>query len=137
MFTQESNTWDLTQTLSVSDDNKEQFFGASISFSDGDLAVGNFNGEKVFTYKLNNENSFEKTALLSPENLPGSKFGRSLDIADDIILVGATYGELAYVYKKQNGSWLMSDIFSSSKGNKKPNRSNLSMLSWKYKKLLS
>ena len=118
VFTRESNTWDLTQTLSVSDDNKEQFFGASISFSDGDLAVGNFNGEKVFTYNLNDENRFEKTALLSPENLPGSKFGRSLDIADDIILVGATYGELAYVYKKQNGFWLMSDIFSSSKGNK-------------------
>ncbi|MEL1229501.1 MAG: choice-of-anchor B family protein [Candidatus Neomarinimicrobiota bacterium] len=118
VFTRESNTWDLNQTLSVSDDNKEQFFGASISFSDGDLAVGNFNGEKVFTFNLNSENRFEKSALLAPENLPGSKFGRSLDIADDIILVGATYGELAYFYKKQNGSWLMSDIFSSSKGNK-------------------
>ena len=116
VFVRESNNWVLGQTLTDSSEEKELFFGASLGAKGDRLVIGNFNGEKVFTFDLDNNNHFKKSALLAPENLPGSKFGRSLAVEDKYILVGATYGELAYVYMKQNDSWLLSDVLSSAKG---------------------
>ena len=117
VFARQSNDWNLIQTLSGSSEDKEQFFGSSLALNGSHLVVGNFNGEKAFTFNLTNDNRFKKSALLAPENLPDSKFGRSLAVGEESILVGATYGESAYLYKKQNESWLISNVLSSSKGN--------------------
>ena len=119
VFNRDQNQWVLDQTIAIDGIQEELFFGASLSINENSLMIGNFNGEKVYSFELSNNNTYNNTQVLAPENLPGSKFGRSIYMDSDRLIVGATYGELAYIYQRQDDSnWQILEMLSSAKGNK-------------------
>ena len=118
VFDQGNYQWELKQTIAIDESEEGLFFGASLSINKDQLMIGNFNGEKVFSYRLSDKNSYEQNQIMAPQNLPGSKFGRSISMASEQLLIGATYGEIAYMYHKSDADkWQISEVFSSEKGN--------------------
>ena len=118
VFDQGNYQWELKQTIAIDESEEGMFFGASLSINNDQLMIGNFNGEKVFSYRLNDKNSYEQNQIMAPQNLPGSKFGRSISMTGKQLLIGATYGEIAYMYQKSDSDkWQIAEVLSSEKGN--------------------
>jgi len=119
VYSYDDLSWNMTQKLVAHDGQRQNFFGASVSIHDIQLAVGADNvddnghasGAAYIFEKENNE--WKETAkLLASDGVQNDFFGNSVGIYNNNVIVGAykadSFGQdagAAYIFEKQGGQW--------------------------------
>ncbi len=112
-----NGSWEKVSSVFNPLEKNETYFGASLSMNNQTISIGNYNGEKVFTYIINDADELSLTNTFDSPNKSFGKFGRSVAINDDHMIIGATYGESAYIYSKDSfGEWGIDKTVSSANG---------------------
>jgi subtilisin family serine protease len=111
--------WQMTQKLVAHDSERRNYFGASVSIHDIQLAVGAYNVDNkessagaTYVFEKNNDQWIETAKLFASDGSKSDYFGHSVGIYNDKMVVGAykadSFGSdsgAAYVFEKQNDSW--------------------------------
>ena len=119
VFRYHNNAWELTQTLTASDDQDGDLFGISIAADSDTLVIGaprNFSsvvdGGAVYVFELIGDMWQESTKIFPDDLSIGDQFGVSVAVESDTLVVGAwrsdkihVDGGGAYVFSRDQGIW--------------------------------
>ena len=109
-----NGTWYKSIEIMNPNEIKGSYFGSAISILNDRLLIGDYNGERSYIYRIQNDTYSLKQTFESPDLDNEGKFGRTLSMSADQIIIGATYGEKAYIYTlNESDTWSLSNNISS------------------------
>jgi hypothetical protein len=111
--------WQMTQKLFAHDGDRQDYFGASVSIHDIQLAVGAYNDNDLgnaagaaYIFEKKDNQWTESAKLKASDGAPNDYFGHSVGIYNHTMIVGAykadSFGPdtgAAYIFEKQGDQW--------------------------------
>lgn len=113
-FKKENGKWEKNQKIIASDGGAKAFFGHSLTFEEGVLAVGApgasdtlFGSVYIFNYE--NKSWIESQKIVGPDSSGGDNFGYVVALDEGHLVISAPWVSNAqgqvYVYENENGVW--------------------------------
>ncbi|MFK8013030.1 MAG: hypothetical protein AB8B80_13405 [Marinicellaceae bacterium] len=119
----EKGTWSLTQKLTASSINDNDYFGYSVSLNGDQALIGAYGSDLsnedagaayVFDY---NGNTWQQSTLLLPEGNNPSSFGASVELNNNQAIIGAHSHDFdnidsgaTFVFEFSDNQWLQSQV---------------------------
>jgi hypothetical protein len=119
VYSYQNLTWKMTQKIFANDADRQDYFGASVSIHDIQLAVGAYNVDDIgysagaaYVFEKKDNQWIQTAKLFASDGMPNDYFGYSVDISNNIMIVGAykadSFGQdsgAAYIFEKHGDKW--------------------------------
>jgi len=120
VYSYEDLNWQMAQKLVANDGDRQDYFGASVSMHDIQLAVGAYNNDDTgnsagaaYIFEKKDSQWTQTAKLYASDSAPNDFFGHSVGIFNNKMIVGAykadSFGSdagAAYVFEKQGATWI-------------------------------